>query len=399
MICKNCGTQYEGKFCPECGSKSTTLATEQPAIQQTAVQQEMSPSSANTVNKSKPSKVKKPIYKKWWFYVIIAIVVVAVITSLSGREKTEKIDWKEIVLSDYLPEPPKNNAKIHENTSEELYVEIQDVSDKQYTKYIDACKSKGFTVDSETDSTSFKAYNSAGYKLRLSHYDSKDNMEIELKKPIEMSNITWPTGKAGSKLPAPKSTIGKFNFEYDDNFSVYIGNTGKADYDNYVKACSDKGFNVDYNKGDTYYYADNEDGWHISVEYEGNNTMLIHIEAPSKETSNSTAASKTAPVKTTEPSKSKAADSDLVNGMHRDFKEAMDSYEQFFDEYVAFMKKYNESNNSIALLADYTDFLNKYTETMQKMDEWENKDLNEKETAYYIEVSARINKKLLEVVS
>lgn len=36
-------------------------------------------------------------------------------------------------------------------------------------------------------------------------------------------------------------------------------------------------------KGDNYYYADNADGWHISLRYEGNNVMSIDIDAPDEE--------------------------------------------------------------------------------------------------------------------
>lgn len=81
-------------------------------------------------------------------------------------------------------------------------------------------------------------------------------------------------------LPAPKSKKGLFSHEYDDNFFVYIGDTDKADYDKYVNACAEKGFDVDYNKGDDYYHADNSDGWNLSLRYIGNNTMSIDIDAP-----------------------------------------------------------------------------------------------------------------------
>lgn len=54
----------------------------------------------------------------------------------------------------------------------------------------------------------------------------------------------------------------------------------KADYDEYVNACAEKGFYVDYNKGDDYYHADNCDGWNLSLRYIGNNTMSIDIDAP-----------------------------------------------------------------------------------------------------------------------
>ena len=388
MICSRCGKEFNGKFCEHCGAPAPSTAAPTPSTYPT----EPMPA----------KKKKKPIYKRWWFYVIVVIAAIAVISSISGN-KSEKIKWDDIILSEQLPEPPKKNGKINDNTAEALSVEIYKISDKQFNNYVEACKAKGFTVDSESDySSSYDAYNAAGYKLSLGYYGSRDQMEIELEKPIEMSAITWPTSKAGNQLPAPKSTTGKFSYENDDGFSVYIGNTSKDDYNSYVKACSDKGFTVNYNKDDNFYDADNNAGWHVSIKYEGNNIMSIDIDAPSE---SSTAPS--ASEGTTKPAESKQAqskpaktannDSDMVDGMHRDFKEAMDSYEEFFDEYVAFMKKYENSDNPMSMFSDYTKFMSQYSETMQKLDEWKSKDLNTKEAAYLLDVTNRINKKLLEV--
>ena len=388
MICSRCGKEFNGKFCEHCGAPAPSSAAPTPGTYPT----EPTPT----------KKKKKPIYKRWWFYVIVVIAAIAVTVSVSGN-KSEKIKWDDMILSEQLPKPPKKNGKINDNTAEALSVEIYKISDKQFNNYVEACKAKGFTVDSESDySSSYDAYNAAGYKLSLGYYGSRDQMEIELEKPIEMSAITWPTSKAGNQLPAPKSTTGKFSYENDDGFSVYIGNTSKDDYNSYVKACSDKGFTVNYNKDDNFYDADNNAGWHVSIKYEGNNIMSIDIDAPSESSTAPSASEDTTKPAESKPAQSKPAktannDSDMVDGMHRDFKEAMDSYEEFFDEYVAFMKKYENSDNPMSMFSDYTKFMSQYSETMQKLDEWKSKDLNTKEAAYLLDVTNRINKKLLEV--
>lgn len=382
MICSRCGKEFNGKFCEHCGAPAPSSAAPTPGTYPT----EPMPA----------KKKKKPIYKRWWFYVIVVIAAIAVISSISGN-KSEKIKWDDIILSEQLPEPPKKNGEIHENTAEKLWVDINKISDKQYNDYIEACKAKGFTVDPESDSMSYGAYNADGYKLSLSHYGSESDMKIDLEKPIEMSAITWPTSKAGKQLPAPKSTTGKFTRESDDGFSVYIGNTSKDDYNSYVKACSDKGFTVNYNKGDNIYNADNSAGWHVSIKYEGNNIMHIVIDAKSENSTAPSASDDTTKAAQSKPAKTANNDSDMVDGMHRDFKEAMDSYEEFFDEYVAFMKKYENSDNPMSMFSDYTKFMSQYSETMQKLDEWKSKDLNTKEAAYLLDVTNRINKKLLEV--
>lgn len=84
------------------------------------------------------------------------------------------------------------------------------------------------------------------------------------------------------------------------------------------------------------------------------------------------------------------------NELRSDFKEAMDSYEAFFSGYCDFMKKYKQNPSDLNLLTEYLNWLTKYTETMDKMNAWESKDLNDAEMKYYLEVSGRINKMLIE---
>lgn len=83
--------------------------------------------------------------------------------------------------------------------------------------------------------------------------------------------------------------------------------------------------------------------------------------------------------------------------MRVEFKEAMDSYEAFYDEYCDFMVKYQENSTDFGLIAEYAEMVVKLAEMDEKFAAWEDEDLNDAELAYYIEVSARITQKLLEV--
>jgi hypothetical protein len=81
------------------------------------------------------------------------------------------------------------------------------------------------------------------------------------------------------------------------------------------------------------------------------------------------------------------------------FKATMDSYEEFFDEYVAFMKKYNEADadDVFAMLTDYSVMLTKYAEMTKAMNDIDTNSLSSADYAYFIEVTARISVKLLEI--
>ena len=405
MKCSYCGAEYEGNFCPECGAKAEAQSFTTPSqIQQPTSQQQrtVSPVNGNVNAYQKPKKPKKPIYKKWWFYVVAAVALIAIIGAISGgKGKSEKIEWSKIALNDQIPEPPSTKGTLFENSDEEFWASLDGVSDDQYNDYLNACIEKGFTVDADKSSYSYKAFNSDGYSLDMSHIG--DSLSITLKAPMKLGSIIWPSSTVGNLLPSPKSTTGKFSYEHDDSFFVYVGDTSKADYDQYVADCSANGFNVNYDKGDTYYRADNADGYHISLKYEGNNIMTVEIKAPKASDTNASEPTTTEPsADPTKPSESessetKPTDTNLVDGMRKDFKDAMDSYEAFMDEYVAFMKKYSDNPSDVGLLADYTKYMSKYADMVDKFDKWESEDLNDAELAYYIDVQARVSKKLLEV--
>lgn len=88
---------------------------------------------------------------------------------------------------------------------------------------------------------------------------------------------------------------------------------------------------------------------------------------------------------------------ELIDGMRPEFKEAMDSYEAFYNEYCDLLKNYAENPSDIELLAAYTNMLKKSVEMSEKFEAWENSDLNTAELKYYLDVNNRITKKFLEL--
>ncbi len=113
-------------------------------------------------------------------------------------------------------------------------------------------------------------------------------------------------------------------------------------------------------------------------------TTEIITEAPTTETT-------TTQVTTTEKAEN------LIDGMRPEFKKAMDSYETFMTDYVDFMKKFESNPDDLTLLADYADYISKYADFVEDFEKWEDEEMNTAETAYYIDVQARVSKKLLEV--
>lgn len=100
---------------------------------------------------------------------------------------------------------------------------------------------------------------------------------------------------------------------------------------------------------------------------------------------------------TNNSSTDESAETDLIDGMRPDFKEAMDSYETFYEEYCDFMEKYNENPSDLSLIMEYTEMLARSTEMSEKFEEWNTDDLNDAEMKYYMEVNNRVAQMLVDV--
>ena len=80
-----------------------------------------------------------------------------------------------------------------------------------------------------------------------------------------------------------------------------------------------------------------------------------------------------------------------------DFIAAMDSYEDFMNEYVDFMVRFSENPDDAGLLLDYASYVSEYAEFAESFEAWEDDDLSDAELLYYLEVQARVSAKLLEI--
>lgn len=366
VACRNCNAQIarNEKICPSCGAKN-----------------------------------KKPFYKRVWFILLIIILVFGTISSI-GRHKKEKFDWNEMELNDRLPKPKSNVGTIVSNDSDNLCIHVKKTSKNDYNAYIEECEAMGYIVESEKDGNCYAAFDTEGYALSLDYIG--ETMYIELDAPTEMGTLNWPKSEIARLLPMPKSMVGKVSTDTADGCYIYVGETSIDDFNAYADECSEQGFSVDYERGDKFYNAKDENGNKLSLSYQGNNVMVIQIRKPdeSKAEENKTNVDTeiSSESKQEEPEEKPSSDEQLVDGLRPEFKKAMDSYETFMNEYCDFMKKYAESDGTdIGLLADYTEYMSKYANVVEDFEAWDSEEMNTAETAYYLDVQTRINKRLLEV--
>lgn len=97
----------------------------------------------------------------------------------------------------------------------------------------------------------------------------------------ESEEFVWNDLQMGSILPAPESTIGEIDVDDVEELCIYVDETDKTAYDNYLKACDEKGFAIDKFEYEGDNIAFNDEGYKLSTSYdEDDNCMEISLDAP-----------------------------------------------------------------------------------------------------------------------
>lgn len=327
---------------------------------------------------------------------ILAFPFLALMGNKSNTQDYKDFDWNDIELHEFLPEPKSHSGEIITNTDESLYLGIK-ASENEFDEYVKACKEMGYTVEANESKQLYSAFNSDGYDLSLIFYD--DHYSLNLDVPEKMGDIEWPDSALAKMLPVPKSKTGKINNDSSDCLSVSVDKTSESDFKEYVKACKEKGFDVDYSNGDDYYRAKNSKDYSLEVSLSAFNVMKIYLSAPEEETTEeeTSKAESSKAESSKEESSKKEQSSKSSDSVTPEFKKAMDKYEEFFDEYAEFMEKYANSDNPASMMKEYSEYMTKYTETMQAFSECEDEEMTEADSLYYLEVQTRINQKLANI--
>ena len=226
-------------------------------------------------------KVIKPKFKGMHYLIAVLgfalIVPYFMLYSSGGNEKAVNFSWSEVELGEMLPVPQRTYGEIFGNSKTYVSVSLNDVTKNDYDSYVAACIDKGYNIETDEGTNSYEAFNSEGYKIRVSYYESLKEISIHLDAPMEMAEFEWTQNGIGAELPPTKSTWGKVESNSSKGYTVYVGNMTKEDFAAYVKECQDAGFNVDYELLENYYSACNEKGDKLSISYKGFKVVRIQI--------------------------------------------------------------------------------------------------------------------------
>lgn len=392
--CNNCGASIpeDATTCPVCGCNPGTAS---------------SPASSTPEQGRKQSKSKKKGPLK---FILIALAVIVVLGIGVSRcsEGQELEEWPTGAMAQMIPSMNHKCSSVYD-FDDSLSINTEDgVSKQEFDAYVSECKERGFDIVAEEENESFEAFNQDGYKLTCTYHSSSKSVSIDLEEPKAAGTLQWPKSGPATLLPNPEKSKGNVDVDSSSQLHAYVGNMSKAEYQDYVDKCIDLGFDVDYSKSNTYFEAEDKNGNSLSLTYEESGVMEISLDvkdkaAAKKNTADESKADKAKAdtaknydAKDSAKESAKKADTKKTDAKSSSFKETMDEYETFMDDYIAFMKKYEKSDNVAAMMVDYASMMDKYAKWASKIEKIDEGELSESDYAYYVKVQARVTEKLAE---
>lgn len=225
-----------------------------------------------------------------------AVVVLAVFVVINGSlyrgisniltkagiiENSMLFEWYDTGLSTKLPEVKADRGDYSINTEDRLNVSVFGYSSSDFEKYVTACKEKGFTVNAEKDTNTYRAYNLDGDYLYV--YLSGRTMHIELKTVVTGDvNFNWPDGGLADMVPEFEASSGELVRNNEKYFRVITYGVSDAEFNKYVKLCKNSGYDIDCISSAWSFSGYNEEGYELSVSLDKVKAMVISLTAPAK---------------------------------------------------------------------------------------------------------------------
>lgn len=103
-------------------------------------------------------------------------------------------------------------------------------------------------------------------KLYVTYYDFK-NSEYGSSTMDSQDAYSWSDSDISSLLPKPELRVVSPTSDKDDYFSFKAYGVSNNDYNSYIEACEEKGFNNDNNKSNIMYSASSDDEYKITIYY------------------------------------------------------------------------------------------------------------------------------------
>lgn len=381
MYCTKCGTKYEGKFCPNCGTPAS-VNNNQFKINYDSGRPDYSIPQYNFI----PPKKKK---RKFPNIIIIVIILIAVFLFLSGKKgkksQTSQTEAVSVTKAEEIKSTLQAESKQTTETEE----------DKSFSSSLNDSNSSVITIRNMSiriPDNFVEKPNSNADTYDFYDYSFGSNQCVALS--LNYSDI-------GMTDDEVKELGDKFTESFAEGFEgEFIGIKNRKSKN--ITMGGKKGvlFSFDASLNDIPLFVD------YAFIYDNGGVYLVMIGKTEKVTEDTECILLdiigSAELSETNSMEKETDDADdnsrSEKGIRPEIKEAIDSYEAFFDDYVVLMKKYKNNPGDISILSEYMEYMSKLSDMEQKFKAIEQQDLTTEETMYYAEVTLRIEKKMLEVL-
>lgn len=210
MRCVNCGQEFEGNFCPNCGTKAMGVPSDNGGMYVNNVMNTGTNPYLDTVYvPEQPTKQKKkPIYKRAWFWIIIAVVIIVFIAIISQGGESEISDYGNGSNSGYSDGDSSYDSNDYNNNVSGDSDVIEDITTTT-TKVLSESE-----ILAQIDRQSFKVI-STKYEVQDEEFKSlypdllqaviKNNTKYEIKNAV-IAFVAW------DKNNLPVKIVGKHDF-------------------------------------------------------------------------------------------------------------------------------------------------------------------------------------------
>lgn len=103
---------------------------------------------------------------------------------------------------------------------------------------------------------------------------------VSAEKAEKRKKLVWPDTELSARLPQPDSKYGYVSISNDDELNVVVQKFDGEQYQDYVRACKEKGFMVDAENDTGSYAAADADGYILHVAQRSDSAMNIELTAP-----------------------------------------------------------------------------------------------------------------------
>ncbi len=118
---------------------------------------------------------------------------------------------------------------------------------------------------------------------------------------------------------------------------------------------------------------------------------------PSSSSSSSSSTSSSSDSTSSSSTSNSSSSSSSSSSTDANFRKVMSDYENFMNKYVDFMKKYKNSSDTTSMLSEYSSLMQDYAKFADSIKGYDQSNLSASDWAYYLEVTARVTKKLSEI--